>query len=229
MASPNVTNYWGNFLPSKPVLIASGAQLSGVIDCGGMSLVGIILPSVFTGTTLTFEVGDSAEGYQSTGQAVFGGTTTDGDTIELNGVVITFVDEDPGAYEVLIGATAAETAANLQAFLDATEDADLLALTYVTSGATLMVTAVIHGVDGDAYTFDKDSTDITLTPSGGTLSGGGFRPLYTAANSQVSMTVAQGRTYAVDPVNFHGVPFLKIKSGSAELAARTVICSLRGF
>lgn len=57
---------------------------------------------------------------------------------------------------------------------------------------------------------------------------GTFQPLYDASNALVSMTVAQGRWYAVDPANFQGVQFLKIKSGSAEGGARTLTVSLRG-
>lgn len=226
---PFVTGYQGYANFSENVVIEQGEQESSPINCGGFVLAGVILPSVFTGTGLTFMVGDSLDGFQASGQIAFGGTTSDGDTLEINGVELTFVDADPSDFEVLIGATAEETAANLQAFLDATEDEDLLACTYETNGAVTIVTAVVYGTDGNAYTFVKSSTDITLSPAGGTLSGGGFRPLYDAANSLVSMTVAAGRCYAIDPKNFHGVQFLKIKSGSAELSARTLVCSLKGF
>jgi phage tail sheath gpL-like len=225
----NITGYQGNFIPSVPAVIAAGAQDSSVIKCNGFNLAGLMLPSVFTGTALTFFVGDSEDGFQASGQINFTGTTTDGDTIEINGVEITFVDADPGDYEVLIGGTAAETASNLQDFLDATEDVDLLACTYVRSGAVIMVTAVVHGTDGNAYTFTKSSTGITLTPAGGTLSGGGFRQLYDSSNAAVSMTVAQGRAYAVNPANFYALQYLKIRSGSVELAARTIIAQLKGL
>ncbi len=224
-----ITGYQGYFNPSQVVTIPAGESVSETIPTGGMVLAGLILPSLLTGTALTFLVGDALEGYQATGQAVFGGTTTDGDTITLNGVEITFVDLDPEDNEVLIGATAAETVANLQAFLDATEDEDLLALTYESAGDLLLVTAIEHGVAGNAIEFAKNSTDITLTPSGGFLTGGGFRPLYDASNAQVSMTVTAGRAYAVDPKNFQGVVFLQLKSGSTEVSQRTIICSLKGL
>ncbi len=191
--------------------------------------MGILLPSLFTGTALTFLVGNSADGYQATGQAVFGGVGTALDTITINGTVITFVASSPGALQVLIGATAAETAGNLQTFLAASVNAGLLACTYDTVDTVLTVTAVAHGTAGNAIVFSKSSTAITLTPSGGFLTGGGFRPLYTASNSAVSMTVAAGRRYAVDPTNFQGLEFFKVKSGSAELSARTLSLALKGI
>ncbi len=229
MASPYITGYQGYFNPQQNVVIAQGAQISEAFSCGGFVLSGILLPNVFTGTALTFLVGNSLDGFQADGQIVFGGVTTDGDTIEINGTELTFVDATPGALEVLIGATAAETASNLYDVLVASLDAGIVACTYSLAGAVVIVTAVVHGVDGNAYTFSKSSTDITLTPSGGFLAGGGFRPLYDASNSLVSMTVAQSRCYAVDPKNFQGVLFLQIKSGSAELAQRTITCLLKGF
>lgn len=228
-AKPFVTGYQGYFNPGIETVIAQGAQESAPINTGGMVLAGIILPSVFTGTALTFTVGDSADGYQARGQITFTGVPADADTVEINGVTITFVEEDPGDNEVLIGDTAAETAANLQTFLDDTEDEDLLACTYETSGAVVQVVAVEHGTAGNAFTFDKSGANISVVPSGGTLAGGGFRALYDASNALVSMTVAQNRAYAVDPKNFQGVYFLKVKSGSAEVAARTLILSLKGI
>lgn len=102
------------------VVIANGAQESSAIDCGGMTLVGILLPAVFTGTALTFETSTAVDG--------------------------------------------------------------------------------------------------TFVPIKTTTSG-----------SLLSYTVAQGTYCALDPKDFHGIRFLKIKSGSAEGAARTLTCSLKGF
>lgn len=58
---------------------------------------------------------------------------------------------------------------------------------------------------------------------------GTYTPLYDAANSLVSMTIAQGRAYAVDPANFQGINFLKIVSNATEGSARTIICSTKGL
>lgn len=109
----------GYFNPSVSAVIPISTATSGAINLGGMSLVGLILPATFTGTTITFTVCDTLAG---------------------------------------------------------------------------------------TYT-----------------------PLYDASNAAVSMTVAQGRAYAVDPKNFQGIMFMKIVSGSTEGAARTIICSTKGL
>lgn len=220
--------YDGNFVPSVPVTIAVGAQESSAVPTKGFLLSGMIMPPVLTGTAISFMIGDSEDGFQAQGQIYFSGVTSDGDTIEINGVVITFVDADPTGDEVLIGGDAEETADNLFEFLSSTEDEDLLACSYVQSGDVIMVTFIEHGADGNAITFDKSSSDITLAPAGGTLSGGGFRDLYNPSNTIISMTVAAGRAYAIDQTYFKGIEYLKIKSGSVELAPRTVLLSLRG-
>lgn len=51
----------------------------------------------------------------------------------------------------------------------------------------------------------------------------------TTAGTTLSYTVAQGTYCAIDPKDFQGINFLKIKSGSAEAAQRTLICALKGF
>jgi|SRR5665213_235393 len=57
---------------------------------------------------------------------------------------------------------------------------------------------------------------------------GTFLPLYNTSGL-VSYTVAQGRYIAINPADFHGVAFLQIQSGSAEGAARTLVCSMKGI
>lgn len=51
----------------------------------------------------------------------------------------------------------------------------------------------------------------------------------TTSGTALSYTVAQGTYCAIDPRDFQGISFLKIKSGSTEGAARTLVCSLKGF
>lgn len=51
----------------------------------------------------------------------------------------------------------------------------------------------------------------------------------TTSGSSLSYTVAQGTYAAIDPKDFYGINFLKIKSGSTEIAARTLVISLKGF
>lgn len=72
---------------------------------------------------------------------------------------------------------------------------------------------------GTALTFEAATAiDGTYVPVKSTISG-----------TALSYTVAQGTYCAIDPKDFQGIPFLKIKSGSAEGGARTLTCTLKGF
>lgn len=72
---------------------------------------------------------------------------------------------------------------------------------------------------GTAMTFEVcDTPDGTFLPLKSTTSG-----------TALSYTVAASGYYAVDPKDFMGVSYLKIKSGSAEGAARTIKLSLKGL
>lgn len=50
----------------KSVTIASGQQTSGAVDLSGCVLVGLDMPSAFTGTTVTFTVSSSQSGTYKT-------------------------------------------------------------------------------------------------------------------------------------------------------------------
>lgn len=102
-----------------------------------------------------------------------GGTLAGGvaaDTLTVNGTAITFVAVSPTGSQVLVGPTAAATAANLQTFLAASEDADIDDATYTTDGTVITVEFNDTGTDGNAFTLAKSSSHITL--SGAVLSGG---------------------------------------------------------
>ena len=113
------SGYQGQLNPSLSVSIASGQQVSSIIDCGGFTLCGVIIPAAFTGTAITFQMCDTI--------------------------------------------------------------------------------------------------------------GGTFVPVTGVSGSALSYTVAAGKYYAIDPKDFFGIRYLEIKSGSAEGAARTLVCALKGF
>lgn len=72
---------------------------------------------------------------------------------------------------------------------------------------------------GTALTFEvSDAIDGTFVPLKSTTSG-----------SALSYTVAQGTYAAIDPKDFQGVRFLKVKSGTAEGGARTLKLALKGL
>ena len=86
-----------------------------------------------------------------------------------------------------------------------------------TGGLSLCGIQLPDTMTGTALTFESATT---LT--------GTYQPIYNSAG-QVSYTVAGGRYIAIDPKDFYGVQFLKIKSGSAEGAARSLVCSMKGI
>ena len=92
------------------------------------------------------------------------------ETVTIGGTVITFVAAVPAGNQVLIGATPAETMANLQAFLVASADAALLLASYATVANVTTVTYKVVGTLGNAYTLAK--TGLNLAVSGATLAGG---------------------------------------------------------
>jgi hypothetical protein len=86
-----------------------------------------------------------------------------------------------------------------------------------TSSAIELGNATVVGVyipaafTGTAITFTACST-----------ATGTFSPLKDGAGAAISKTVAAGDYIYLDPVLFAGVAFVKIVSGSAEAAARTL-------
>ena len=58
---------------------------------------------------------------------------------------------------------------------------------------------------------------------------GDYLPIkVTTSGTALSYTVAQGNYVAVNPQDFLGVNFLKVVSGSAQAAERTIKCAVKG-
>jgi hypothetical protein len=51
----------------------------------------------------------------------------------------------------------------------------------------------------------------------------------TVAGTLLSYTVTQGTFVAINPVDFYGVNYFKIVSASSEIAARTLLCAVKGI
>lgn len=58
----NINVAVGSLNPNVSVVIAAAGTTSAAISTGGLSLVGILFPTVFTGTTVTFTMSDSLAG-----------------------------------------------------------------------------------------------------------------------------------------------------------------------
>jgi hypothetical protein len=131
-----------------------------------------------TGTGL---LTNAAAGAAATGSVQFTSIPVDGQTITIQGTVVTFKNA-PTAGQVLIGPTLGATLVNLAAVLNGSADANLVLMSYLAdpptpggagqgSGAnTLLVAVKAPGVAGNAYTLATNVPGTTL--SGATLSGG---------------------------------------------------------
>jgi hypothetical protein len=97
---------------------------------------------------------------------------TDGQTINVNGKVVTFAAAPAGALQVGIGANAAATATALAAKLSASTDPALNVATYSASGAAVNVQFATSGTVGNAFTLATGTAGANVTVSGATLSGG---------------------------------------------------------
>lgn len=98
------------------------------------------------------------------------GNPANGNTVVIQGTTVTFVTGTPTGNQVLIGADAAATAANLQAFLQASADTNLALMLYNTIGAVTTITARDYGTGGNSYTLTKVGANISV--SGAVFSGG---------------------------------------------------------
>lgn len=132
---------------------------------------------------------------QASGNIHLTGVPTAGtDTITVNGTLITFVSGTPVGSQVKVGADAATTATNLQTFLSASSDTNIVKGIYSLNGAFVDVQAKLPGPDGNSFTLAKSSSVISL--SGATLTGGGF------ASSDVDLAFNILATSDVDDMVF---------------------------
>lgn len=128
----------------------------------------------------------SSDGVKAAGTVTLSGLPANNDIVTVNGVVFTFkTTSAPGPRDVLIGADASATAANLRAKLSASVDPAVEAASYGGSAGTVAVTYRTDGVVGNAFTLAKTGTNIAV--SGATLSGG-----TNATKKKVVVTTAIG-------------------------------------
>lgn len=106
--------------------------------------------------------------------ATFAANPANNDTLTIGGTTVTFVTALTSGIQCLVGATLANTLANLVGVLNAATDANLIKATYTTSSGTLLTMtaspAQVVGTAGNSLTLAKSSSVITL--SGATFAGG---------------------------------------------------------
>lgn len=113
------------------------------------------------------EVGGTA----ATGTVSIATQPTTGQTVLINGAVFTFrTGSAPLSSDVLIGAAAANTVANLVAKLNASTDPRVAMAQYSSATTTMTVTFGIKGTIGNTFTLAAGTAAATV--SGATLTGG---------------------------------------------------------
>ncbi len=106
----------------------------------------------------------------ATGTYTFVANPTNTQTIVLNGTTVTFVTSGATGNQVNLGADVAATLFNLETFLNATTDTNLVAATYNLNGSVLNITGAPAGVAGNLFTLAAGTYGGTV--SGPTLTGG---------------------------------------------------------
>lgn len=164
---------YDNTTISYTITTSTGVGFSGRPLVSNGSLNGFIIDNpgfgYQAGDTITFS--DSGGGV-ATGN--YQGTTNhaDGDTIDFNGVPITFRRSSaaPAYLEVTLGNTVALTFQNLSNYLNASTNVSLSVATYTYDATHLYITYKTPGAVGNAYVL---GTGGVWTASGATLTGGG--------------------------------------------------------
>lgn len=146
----------------------------------------------------------SGAGTPASGIITLTGNPAANDTVTIGGTTITFVSAAPTGNQVLLGTTASQTAANLQAFLQASADVNISKCRYSTALGVVTATYASVGTAGNAFTLAKSSTNITV--SAATLTGGVNASSITyasapAAGTDISAQLGLTTGVASAPVN----------------------------
>ena len=123
------------------------------------------LVKIMPGAVLT-EVGGSA----ATGTITIATNPSDGDTVTVNGIVVTFKTSGAIGNQVNIGASAGATATALTAFLNTSGQAGLAVATYTANASAVTVTYDVKGTAGNNFTLASGQASVTV--SGAKLTGG---------------------------------------------------------
>jgi len=129
------------------------------------------------GRWLQFLMGPSTDAsVNATGSIAFTANPSAGNTITLNGILWTFVASGATGNETNIAGSLSATMTQLASDLNASVNASLTVATYSAASPDLNISYDTAGPAGNAYTLA--SGNINATPSGATLSGGGYTHTY---------------------------------------------------
>ena len=157
------------------VQAVTGLDFSAITNLNGVSAVinGVMTGAVcsWNGTEFIITSSSTGPGAFAVGAYTFTGNPAANDTITLQGTAITFVASSPVGNQVIIGASAAATFANLLTFVQQSTNSNIDQATYAQgTGLVLNITDKVAGTAGNSFTTTKSSSVISVT--GATLSGG---------------------------------------------------------
>lgn len=111
-------------------------------------------------------------GTKATGTLTVATNPSANDTIILGGVTLTFKTSVSVVTDVLIGATAAATAANIAATINTAVSGALTNISAAVAGAVVTLTAKTAGTGGNSFALSAGTAGVKVTVSGATMTGG---------------------------------------------------------
>ena len=193
----NVPTTFGNYAQYAGIF---GPTINRTYDMGAHVILAQAQGAAyFTGVRVTDSTDTAAsaniQGVAATGTVTFTGQPTAAQIITIGGTVVTFVASGAVGNQVNIGGTLALTLTALQTLLAGSSDTNIVKASYSVTTTALTVTYKTLGTSGNSFTI---ATNVTgATPSGATLSGGGYgmtaTALYTGSlGNYIATTIQPG-------------------------------------
>ena len=160
----------------------------------------------------------------ASGTVTFSVNPTNGDTITLNGVVITFVSGAPSGNQVQIAGSIGLTMANLSSFFAGTPNPSLTVATYGLStggggSAVWTISYTALGVAGNAYTLAASAAVVSGSALTGGTSGPG-RVIWTDQGTPIAIITGQPPVTAWDSIFTEAVVRLLASEFSTALSGK---------
>jgi hypothetical protein len=108
---------------------------------------------------------DNSIHYQFSGNFLYSGQPSAGNTIVLNGTTVTYVASGATGNQINIGVNLSTTLSNTTTFLNASADAQISKCTYTAPGNFIAIFFKDANGDGGSYTLAATGTNISATPS----------------------------------------------------------------
>lgn len=194
ISADNLALWWLGVKDTVAVAGATATQEEHIATLGNYYQLGAstALPQGHGGVTNVSI--NSSGGTRASKTGTFSGVGTADDTITVNGVVFTLKASAASAYQVTIGGTAAATAANFAAKVNAKSAETGVTAVAVAEDVTL--TATVGGTEGNAIVIAESGTGFSFAGGATLLSGGGAGDIAAEGNWEVDETT--GRVHILE-------------------------------